>query len=157
MECLELRTDLFTPVSALVFGSFLVFPLAMLFSLPLLLPLHLLLFLPLPLLFLFLFLLLLWYSLCYIVVPFAFALVFAFAITFFLVFCSFFLILLFYIMKEMEDDYKKSLKKGILDYVLLDVKEQRRLGLLMPEAVCKRSCYKHNIIYIYILVLFNCF
>lgn len=36
----------------------------------------------------------------------------------------------------MNDEYKRSMKNGILDYVLLDPKEQRRLGLHMPEPVC---------------------
>ena len=37
--------------------------------------------------------------------------------------------------QEMYEEYKKSMKQGILDYVLLDLKEQRRLGLHMPEPV----------------------
>lgn len=39
----------------------------------------------------------------------------------------------------MEENYVQSVKQGILDYVLLDPSEQRRLGLHMPEAV---SIYK---------------
>ncbi|XP_048589777.1 dynein axonemal heavy chain 3-like isoform X2 [Nematostella vectensis] len=35
--------------------------------------------------------------------------------------------------EEMEAEYVKSVKKSILDYVLLDPAEQRRLGLHMPE------------------------
>ncbi|CAH3114243.1 unnamed protein product [Pocillopora meandrina] len=37
--------------------------------------------------------------------------------------------------KEMETEYTRSVKQSILDYVLLDLKEQRRLGLHMPQPV----------------------
>ncbi|XP_068702145.1 dynein axonemal heavy chain 3-like [Montipora foliosa] len=37
--------------------------------------------------------------------------------------------------KEMEEDYTQSVKQSILDYVLLDPAEQRRLGLNMPQLV----------------------
>lgn len=35
----------------------------------------------------------------------------------------------------METEYTRSVKQSILDYVLLDLKEQRRLGLHMPQPV----------------------
>ncbi|CAH3192981.1 unnamed protein product, partial [Porites evermanni] len=37
--------------------------------------------------------------------------------------------------KEMEAEYTRSVKQSILDYVLLDPAEQRRLGLDMPQPV----------------------
>ena len=36
----------------------------------------------------------------------------------------------------MEDDYLQSLKRCILDYVLMDKKEPERLGLTMKKQVC---------------------
>lgn len=36
---------------------------------------------------------------------------------------------------EMDQDYKFSTKKGMLDYVLLDDKEQERLGVVVPFKV----------------------
>ncbi|XP_069141245.1 dynein axonemal heavy chain 3-like isoform X4 [Argopecten irradians] len=36
-------------------------------------------------------------------------------------------------LKEMDDDRKYAIKKAILDYILLDPKEQQRLGVWMPE------------------------
>ena len=36
----------------------------------------------------------------------------------------------------MEDNYLRSLKKSILDYVLMDEGEQDRLGLTMKKQVC---------------------
>lgn len=35
----------------------------------------------------------------------------------------------------MEAEYTRSVKQSILDYVLLDPAEQRRLGLDMPQPV----------------------
>ena len=35
----------------------------------------------------------------------------------------------------MEEEYTRSVKQSILDYVLLDPAEQKRLGLTMPEPV----------------------
>ena len=35
----------------------------------------------------------------------------------------------------METEYSRSVKQSILDYVLLDPAEQRRLGLHMPQPV----------------------
>ena len=43
-------------------------------------------------------------------------------------------ICLFYL-QEMEAEYMRSVKQSILDYVLLDPAEQRRLGLHMPQPV----------------------
>ena len=37
--------------------------------------------------------------------------------------------------QEMEAEYTRSVKQSILDYVLLDPAEQRRLGLDMPQPV----------------------
>ncbi|XP_033730648.1 uncharacterized protein LOC117320071, partial [Pecten maximus] len=36
-------------------------------------------------------------------------------------------------LKEMDEDRKYAIKKAILDYILLDHKEQERLGVWMPE------------------------
>lgn len=43
--------------------------------------------------------------------------------------------ILLMIFQEMEVEYKRSVKQSILDYVLLDPAEQRRLGLHMPLPV----------------------
>ena len=40
-----------------------------------------------------------------------------------------------YVFQEMESEYTRSVKQSILDYVLLDPTEQRRLGLHMPQPV----------------------
>ena len=40
-----------------------------------------------------------------------------------------------YMLQEMEAEYTRSVKQSILDYVLLDPAEQRRLGLDMPQPV----------------------
>lgn len=37
--------------------------------------------------------------------------------------------------QEMEDDYILSIRKSILDYVLMDKSEQGRLGLTMAKKV----------------------
>ena len=36
---------------------------------------------------------------------------------------------------EMDLGYVESLKQAILDYILLDTKEQARLGVTLPEQV----------------------
>ena len=41
----------------------------------------------------------------------------------------------------MEAEYRQSVKQSILDYVLLDPMEQRRLGLDMPEPVRVLNTY----------------
>ncbi|EDO26243.1 predicted protein, partial [Nematostella vectensis] len=50
---------------------------------------------------------------------------------------------------EMEAEYVKSVKKSILDYVLLDPAEQRRLGLHMPE---QALLHKNEAVLIHILL-----
>ena len=43
---------------------------------------------------------------------------------------------------EMTEDYQQAIKKGMLDYVLLDDVEQERLGVPVPVKVCaaRRTC-----------------
>lgn len=42
---------------------------------------------------------------------------------------------------EMTDDYNQAIKKGMLDYVLLDDVEQGRLGVPIPEKVSEIYSY----------------
>ena len=41
-----------------------------------------------------------------------------------------------FILQEMQEDRECAIKKAILDYVLLDDKEQNRLGIPIPPKVC---------------------
>ena len=38
-------------------------------------------------------------------------------------------------LRDMDDNYCSAIKKGVLDYVLMDKKEQKRLSLDLPEKV----------------------
>ena len=42
-------------------------------------------------------------------------------------------------LQEMTDDYVFATKKGMLDYVLLDPREQERLGMPVPSKVSEQS------------------
>ena len=43
--------------------------------------------------------------------------------------------MLWSLLQEMEDDRRYAIKKAILDYVLLDDREQNRLGVPVPPKV----------------------
>lgn len=51
------------------------------------------------------------------------------------------------IFQEMEAEYTRSVKQSILDYVLLDPAEQRRLGLHMPLPV--------SLVYFFVILSFQ--
>ena len=48
----------------------------------------------------------------------------------------------------MEEEYTRSVKQSILDYVLLDPAEQRRLGLTMPQLVSWGMFRNNNVTFI---------
>ena len=46
------------------------------------------------------------------------------------------LLILFYLKQDAEENYMLSIKKSIVDYVLMDQTEQERLGVQIPPQVC---------------------
>ena len=40
-----------------------------------------------------------------------------------------------FLLQEADEEYKRSIKKGMLDYVLLEENEQKRLGVPMSPKV----------------------